>query len=136
MSHSIPKFLEEMLINDYGDEVTKEIKNGYDTDFPVMLRANSLKIDISNLKEKLKENRIQFKEVPWYEGAFYLENSKEDEIKSLSIYKNGEIYLQSLSSMIPALVIEPKKNENILDMTAAPRTERLLLCLYFLKMKQ
>ena len=38
----------------------------------------------------------------------------------MEIYKNGEIYLQSLSSMIPAIVLDPKENENILDMTAAP----------------
>ena len=36
------------------------------------------------------------------------------------MYKNGEIYLQSLSSMLPPLILEPREKENILDMTAAP----------------
>ena len=42
------------------------------------------------------------------------------QIKQLDIYKNGEIYLQSLSSMIPPLILSPQKDENILDMAAAP----------------
>ena len=36
------------------------------------------------------------------------------------MYENGEIYMQSLSSMLPPIVLEPKEKENILDMTAAP----------------
>ena len=49
------------------------------------------------------------------------ENVKEDIIKELEIYKQGKIYLQSLSSMLPPLVLNPKPQENILDMAAAPR---------------
>ena len=45
---------------------------------------------------------------------------REEEIKKLEIYINGEIYLQSLSSMLPPIVLEPKAGENILDMAAAP----------------
>ena len=45
----------------------------------------------------------------------------EDIIKELEIYKQGKIYLQSLSSMLPPLVLNPKPQENILDMAAAPR---------------
>ena len=45
---------------------------------------------------------------------------KEDKIRSLDIYKNGEIYMQSLSSMLPPIILNPKENMDILDMTAAP----------------
>ena len=44
-----------------------------------------------------------------------------ERIKELEIYKQGKIYLQSLSSMLPPLVLNPKPQENILDMAAAPR---------------
>ena len=40
--------------------------------------------------------------------------------KELDIYKDGKVYFQSLSSMLPPLVVNPKSNELILDMTAAP----------------
>ncbi len=38
----------------------------------------------------------------------------------MSIYKNGELYLQSLSSMLPPIILEPKERTDILDMAAAP----------------
>ena len=49
-----------------------------------------------------------------------IENVKEEEIRKLEIYENGEIYLQSLSSMIPPIILNPKPEENILDMASAP----------------
>jgi NOL1/NOP2/sun family putative RNA methylase len=36
------------------------------------------------------------------------------------MYKNGEIYLQSLSSMLPPIILNPKQGADILDMAAAP----------------
>ncbi len=36
------------------------------------------------------------------------------------LYKNGYLYVQSLSSMIPPLVLNPKPDEKVLDLTAAP----------------
>lgn len=38
----------------------------------------------------------------------------------MEIYKNGEIYLQSLSSMLPPIILDPKEGTDILDMAAAP----------------
>ena len=38
----------------------------------------------------------------------------------MDIYKNGKIYLQSLSSMLPPIVLNPMPKNDILDMTAAP----------------
>lgn len=49
-----------------------------------------------------------------------VKNVREDTLKELEVYKKGEIYLQSLSSMLPPIVLEPKENTDILDMCAAP----------------
>ena len=38
----------------------------------------------------------------------------------MDIYTNGEIYMQSLSSMLPPIILEPKEDTDILDMAAAP----------------
>ena len=68
----------------------------------------------------MTENKIEFKEVEWYKDALIIENVREDEIRKLPMYENGEIYLQSLSSMLPPIFLEPRAGENILDMAAAP----------------
>ena len=71
----------------------------------------------------LKQNGIKFDRVPWYVDALIIKNASEKEIQKLDIYENGYIYLQSLSSMVPPLVLNPQENEKVLDMTAAPRQQ-------------
>ena len=120
MQNKTPEFLYEILLNEYGQDITNQIITGYSVNRPTTFRVNTLKVNIDYIKQKLNELKINFKQVPWNETAFIIENAKENEIKELDIYKNGEIYLQSLSSMIPPIVVEPKEGENILDMAAAP----------------
>ncbi len=120
MVENIPKFLNDKLLLQYGDEITKKIIQGLISKRIVTLRVNTLKTNIEKIKENLNNNNIQFNEVLWYKDALIINNVEEKVIQELEIYKNGEIYLQSLSSMIPAIILNPKENENILDMTAAP----------------
>ena len=46
--------------------------------------------------------------------------STTEGITELSVYKEGKVYIQSLSSMIPALILSPTKDDVVLDMAAAP----------------
>lgn len=120
MENNVHKFLYELLLNEYGEETTSSIAKGYSKERPVTIRVNTIKSNVDNIKSELNKQNILFKNVEWYQDALIIENAREDKIKELEIYKNGEIYMQSLSSMIPAIVLSPKKDENILDMTAAP----------------
>lgn len=120
MINNIPEFLYHLLIEQYGENLTNTIIEGYSQKRPVTLRANTLKTNIENIKTVFDKLHFGYKEVIWYKDALILENISEEQIKNLEIYKNGEIYLQSLSSMIPPLILSPKENENILDMASAP----------------
>lgn len=84
------------------------------------LRVNTLKYDIQSLMKYFKENNIKFERVPWYKDALIIKNANEKQIQKLDIYEKGYMYLQSLSSMVPPLVLNPKEGEKILDLTAAP----------------
>ena len=120
MINNIPEFLYHYLIEQYGENLTNIILEEYSQKRPVTLRANTLKTNIKNIKAIFDNLHISYKEVSWYNDALIMENISEEQIKNLEIYQNGEIYLQSLSSMIPPLVLSPKEDENILDMAAAP----------------
>ncbi len=120
LKNNIPSFLNEMLLKEYGKEISNKIIDGYMQNRPTTFRVNTAKVSVEYIKGYLKDLDIKFKEVPWNDTAFILEDVKEDKIKELDIYKDGKIYLQSLSSMIPAIVVNPKEKENILDMAAAP----------------
>ena len=120
MGQDINKFLYELLLEQYGQDITNKIVKGYKEEKYVTIRINTIKTNTKNIKEILNKEKIKYEEVEWNSTALIIENVKEDEIVKLDIYKNGEIYMQSLSSMIPAIILDPKKDENILDMTAAP----------------
>ena len=116
----IPQFLKEKIEKEYGLEILNKIETGLIEEKPVTLRVNTIKSNAEKVKIELEKNNIEYEIVEWNKSAFIIKNVKEDEIRKLDIYNNGEIYLQSLSSMIPAIIIDPKERENILDMTAAP----------------
>lgn len=120
MNKQVPEFLNEILEKQYGKQITEKIIAGYLKQKPVTLRVNTIKTTIEQVKENLSQNGIEYEEIKWYNSALIIKNVREEEIRKLKIYENGEIYLQSLSSMLPAIVLEPRENENILDMTAAP----------------
>lgn len=120
MEKQIPQFLKDLLIEQYGEEISAKIENGYKAQRPVTLRVNNLKTSLEKVKEKLDEAQIEYETISWYEKALIIKNVREEEVRKLEIYENGEIYLQSLSSMLPPIILEPKAGENILDMTAAP----------------
>lgn len=121
MQDKIPEFLYKMLIEQYGENIANKIVDGYSKERAVTLRVNTIKSNADNIKRKLTEAGITYKEVYWHKDALIIENAKEYDIRKLEMYENGEIYLQSLSSMIPPIILSPKGKENILDMAAAPR---------------
>lgn len=120
MSNKIPEFLYEMLMGQYGEEETATILSGYTQSRKTTLRVNTLKTDVDLIKKLLEKYNIEATEVSWNKDALILQNCDEHRVEMLPIYENGEIYLQSLSSMIPPIVVNPTDKETILDMAAAP----------------
>ena len=116
----VPLFLIEKLNKQYGEEITSKILNGYSQNRVVSLRVNTIKATSQEICNELLRNNIEFEKVSFCDEALVIKNTNEQEIKELDIYKNESIYLQSLSSMLPPIILEPKENEDILDMTAAP----------------
>ena len=120
MNNKLSEFLANELIKQYGEETYNKIIEGYNQKRFTTLRVNTLKAKVSYICSVLSGNNIEYEKVSWNNEALIIKNANEIDIKELEIYKNGEIYLQSLSSMMPAIILEPKENEDILDMTAAP----------------
>lgn len=114
------EFLNKMLNAQYNEDVVEKIYEGFHAQRIVTLRVNTLKADVNYVRNELKNNNVDFEEVPWSNCAFIIKNKNEKDIESLEIYEKGEIYLQSLSSMLPPIIMNPQPNEDILDMAAAP----------------
>lgn len=87
---------------------------------PPTFRANTIKISADELEKQLRESDFEIERVSWYTDAFVLRNRTQRELTDTRLYRNGCFYVQSLSSMIPPLVLDPKPGEFICDITAAP----------------
>ena len=106
----------DYLNNYYNKEEVDKIVNGL-TKRVTSIRINTLKTTKEEILNILDSNNIKYREVSWYKDGLIIDSNN---IEELDIYKEGKIYLQSLSSMIPPIILDPRDNETILDMTASP----------------
>lgn len=116
----IPDFFIKKLKEQYNENEVEKIKEGLQKRRNVTFRINTLKTNKEEIQTILKQEKIEYDEVSWNKDAIVLKNVTEQDIKKLEIYNEGKIYLQSLSSMLPVIILQPNEKENILDMTAAP----------------
>lgn len=85
------------------------------------IRVNPLKINSQKLKEELKENYdIICEEVVDFPFALKIIKDVHSLIGKTLQHILGEYYIQSLSSMFPPIVLNPKPKEKILDLCASP----------------
>lgn len=117
-----PKFLErlEQLVPLMRKE---EVLSAFCTQRPLSIRANTLKISADELEKRLLKMGLSLERVLWNKDAFLLLNDSKKILETLmktEFYKNGYFYIQSLSSMIPPLILAPQSKEKILDIAAAP----------------
>lgn len=117
---AIPEFLIDKLEAQYGKVLKDKIVDGFCKKRKVTFRVNTLKASVQEIEESLKKENIEFEKVVWSKEAFIIKNAREEEIQKLDIYEQGKIYLQSLSSMLPPIVLKPEEGKDILDMAAAP----------------
>jgi NOL1/NOP2/sun family putative RNA methylase len=84
------------------------------------LRVNTLRWNAAEMLRFFHESSVKHERVPWYRDGFVLRDLRERDVEAWDAYREGKIYLQSLSSMIPALALGPLPGERILDIAAAP----------------
>ena len=120
MQQELPGDLRELLAAQYTGEETEAILSGFFGKRRVTLRVNTIKTSTAQARSQLEEAGLTVCPVAWSEDALIIENARERALEALPLYTRGEIYLQSLSSMLPPLLLAPQPGECILDMAAAP----------------
>ena len=116
----IPEFYMNMLKEQYSDNDIKKIIDGYSKKRKTTIRVNTLLSNNSEVLDIFNKLNIEYDHVPFYDNAFIIKNRNETDLYELDLLKEGKIYMQSLSSMLPPIIMEPKEHEDILDMAAAP----------------
>ncbi len=96
------------------------------------IRVNTLKIKVNELKSKIESKGYNLEKVPWCKEGFWIEHKEDDryDFGNLIEHKLGYIYIQEAASMIPPIVLDPKPNDIILDMAAAPGSKSTQIASY------
>ena len=71
------------------------------------LRVNTLRSGAAAILGFFRERAVKHERVRWYPDAFVLRDLRERDVESWDAYREGHVYLQSLSSMVPALALGP-----------------------------
>lgn len=120
VKNKLPIEFVDMLYEVYSpikvDDILRSYKDGRET----TLRVNTLKNPIGQVLQELRKGGIKFSNCSFIKEALIIGSSRESDVSKLSCYKEGRIYLQNLSSMLPPTFLEIKENMEILDMCAAP----------------
>ena len=89
-------------------------------DLKSSIRINRLSpMGADKILSALNELELELEPIPWCADAFFLIDGKGVAVES-DLFTGGHIYIQNASSLIPSLVLQPKANERLLDVCAAP----------------
>ncbi len=92
-------------------------------------RINTLKWDGSEVFPELEKKWIKIEKFEKIQWAYFFDRKDDYVLKGTNAFYSGKIYLQSLSSMLPVLVLDPQKNNTILDVCAAPGSKTTQLAM-------
>ena len=113
------------LNHDFTERNVDKILTGMSEERYTTFRVNYLKSNEVEVEEELVKNGVEFDKVRITESnfnfnAYVIYNKNEKDLSKLKIYEDGKIYVQSISSMIPPIILRPEPGEKVLDMAAAP----------------
>lgn len=118
VTYSVPAWMVEQWIRDFGYEQTKGICESFLKERPITIRTNLTKTTPEQLKEKLEAEGVMVGVIEKLPYAF--EISGYDYLQALESFAEGLFYVQDISSMMVAEVACPEKGNYIIDVCAAP----------------
>lgn len=118
VKYSMPPFLVQKWLREYGEEITEKMLADFLTERPTTVRCRQYLTNQEETLESIREQGILVSPAPYLDYAFYL--SGYNHILTIQAFLEGKIQVQDVSSMLVAEVAAPKKGDQILDLCAAP----------------
>jgi NOL1/NOP2/sun family putative RNA methylase len=120
MRRSLPAAFIEALYARFPQAAAERILHGMGQHRCTTFRANTLKAGSADVIRFLGRQHGKYRRPAWYGDAFVLAELDERDVERWDLYADGRIYVQGLSSMVPALALEPRPGDRVLDLAAAP----------------
>lgn len=117
-----------ILKKDYSEDDLKIIEVGLGLQKNATFRTNTLLASNDEIKYQLALNEIKYQLYDKLENTYFISIEDVFRVEQLDIYKNGKIYMQNVSSMLPSYCLNCGQNQEILDMCASPGGKTSLIC--------
>lgn len=125
VQYSMPEWIVEQWTEEYGAETAHKMMENQYTERPVTIRINLEKISKEKLKERLESEGVRVQEVDGVDCALAI--SDYDYLRAIPSFREGLFQVQDVSSMLAALMAEPKCGDYCIDVCAAPGGKSLHL---------
>lgn len=98
----------------------EQVFQSFEGPHPPAFRVNTLRSNPTDVLAQLAQEGLQAQPVQWSETALTVEPEERERLTHSGPANRGELYVQSLSSQLAALLLQPQPGEQILDLAAAP----------------
>lgn len=118
VKYSHPEWLVEKWLGEFGLEETIKLCQANNENPPNVVRTNTLKITREALIEKLQDEGVESEKTSYAPEGLIIKNSSS--FGSLNAFRQGYLQPQDESSMLVATVVNPQKEELVIDACSAP----------------
>ena len=119
LAYSVPRWLFEYINSILDPEEANALLSTSLQNPSVYIRVNTLNQSTSKTLSQLEQDQFLCTAIPELPEAFKLQQGTKP-ITQTDAYVNSAIYLQSLASVLVSRILDPKPNEIIIDLCAAP----------------
>lgn len=118
IQYSMPEWILNQWLRDYDRDMVKMMLQDFQKEKPTTIRCNLSRMTKEELIETLKAEGVQVQEHPYLPYALMI--SDYDYLGDLKSFQAGAFYVQDISSMLVAHLANPKKEDFVIDVCAAP----------------
>lgn len=118
IKYSMPSWLVEIWLKEFGMETTEKMLEAFLEEHPTTIRLKTNQIQEGIILESLKKQGVDVTPTQYLPYAYEMKNY--DYLYGLDAFNNGWMYVQDISSMLVAEIADPKPEQYVLDLCAAP----------------
>lgn len=119
LEYSHPLWLVRRWLAVFGPEVTTRILHAGNEQPPLTWRVNRRMTNAVEVIKELAQQEVQSRPGLFLEEAVFVENPGEP-VEKLPLFQSGRIFVQDESAMLVAHLVNPRPDEFIVDLCAAP----------------
>ncbi len=117
--YTIGENISAYILKHFGNDYLNNYAKYVEEDHSQYIRIPSGKTDAKEIITRLEAYNIRVEKLSCIANAYRVNAGSENLGKTIE-YTIGKYYIQSLSSMLPPLVLSPSENDKTLDLCAAP----------------